>query len=194
MAWIRGSAIGGGSSSGTPFVVATGNQSVQLPIYGDAANLVIKTKFLRNDNDGGSTAIIGSNWSGSDYLLTTEGGNAKLTYYMGGRHIQPPIIQGKVQELELGYNYAKVDGTLYQGTGNARGHYTISLFSINSGGNKSRIIMGAVEIYVDGDLVMNLVPKKDNQTGEGYYHDDIGDQDYYSSSGTGLKYLEIMEE
>lgn len=177
----------GGTAS--PCVVATGNQSIDLPIYGDETDLIIKFKLFRYENNLGETAIFGSVWNNRHFLLSTEGNG--FTYYIGGGYIQFPVNKGEVMDIELGYDYAKVNGNLIQGSGGTREHSLISIFSNNSGGNNTSCIMGGVQIFVDGDIAMNLMPMQDSQTGEGYYHDVIGNQDYYSTSGTSLKYIEM---
>ena len=189
MGYIACFGNGGGGSTTYPYVVATGEQSINLPIYGDETDLVVKFKIFRNESDQGSNAIFGSEWNNYHFLLSTEGG--AFTYYIGGSYVQFPVNKGEIMDIELGPDYAKVDGTLIQGAGGGRGHSLISIFSINSGGNMAYCIMGGVQIFVDGDMVMDLVPTQDSQTGEGYYHDTIGNQDYYSTSGIGLKYVEM---
>ena len=187
--WIACCGGNGGGGTASPCVVATGEQTIDLPIYGDETDLVIKFKLFRYENSQGNTAIFGSVWNNAHFLLSTEGGG--FTYYLGGGYVQFPVNKGEVMDIELGYDYAKVNGTLIQGGGSTRAHSLISIFSNNSGGNNAFCIMGGVQIFVDGDAVMNLVPMQDSQTGEGYYHDTIGNQDYYSTSGTGLKYTEM---
>ena len=182
--------FGNGGSTTSPYVVATGQQSIDLPIYGDETDLVIKFKIFRYEYSQGNTAIFGSTWNNRHFLLTTEGG--LFTYYIGGTYIQFPVNRGEVMDIELGYDYVKVNGTLIQGSGaGTREHSLISIFSVNSGSNNAFCIMGGVQIFVEGDMVMDLVPMQDNQTSEGYYHDTIGNQNYYSTSSTGLKYIEM---
>ena len=84
----------------------------------------------------------------------------------------------------------KYDGVTYGGAGGTYNHKVISLFGIENS-HFSSVAFQDIEIYKDGTLYMNLIPKQDTNTGAGYFHDAINGNDYYSATQTALVYGEF---
>ena len=85
----------------------------------------------------------------------------------------------------------KINGTTVYSHVGTRTHTAISLFTNSQYSYHYVGAIGEVEVYKDNALYLDLVPTKDSQTGEGYYHDTVGNQDYYSTTSVPLIYAEL---
>ena len=187
MAWYR---CGGGGSVtpqvGIPFICSDAKQYFALPnIYGDDD---YRYEFKLIVPSEQQSLIFGGNWNVSAKLLHTYGSN--LTYYMTNSPTQIPYTCWDIMDIEASTTYIKVNGTPYTSASQARGHELIYLFGF-SNGYKSSIGISEFKIYDNSDdsLVMDLVPRKNSSTGAGYFHDTVGDDDYYSESGYDFAYV-----
>lgn len=177
---------GNGGSANVPCICSTGSQHIELPVYGDD-DLEISFKMFQSYADS-QRAIFADYWGDGGFCLSTE---PNLMYFRnkGSSVISFHRTFYKLQSIYVGTDYISVDGTRYALTRGTGGHNPIYLFDIDS--RYSTVAISDMKIYKDGDLYMDLIPMQDSQTGEGYYHDDIGNQDYYSNTSTPLIYSEL---
>lgn len=190
MAFIRGSSIGGGGD-GTPYLLSQQGAKIELPVYGDD-DLIIKFKFLRTviTSNVRFSCILGDVFNESGVLLFYNGSNWEF-YCGSGTHYTWTASYNDITEVEINTTTGslKINGsTLYSRVG-TRTHTAISLFTNSSYHYVGAI--GQVEVYKDNDLYLNLVPMKDSLTGKGYYHDTVGNQDYFSTTSVPLIYAEL---
>jgi hypothetical protein len=184
---------GGGGSSGTPYLLSQQGAKIELPVYGDD-DLIIKFKFLRT--------VITPNTSYSCILGDVFDGNGVLLFYSGthweffcgtGSHYTWTASYDDITEVEINTatGSIKINGTpLYSNVG-TRTHNAICLFTNSQFSYHYVGAIGEVEVYKDNALYLDLVPMKDDQTGKGYYHDTVGNQDYYSTTSVPLIYAEL---
>lgn len=178
---------GGGGNSKIPCICSDGRQYITLPVYGDE-DLVVKFKLLRGNHESTSAVICGG-WGTYKFLFHTYG--YEYYYYTGtNSSVRIPEKPYVWQDCELGLGYAIVDGTTYTGGSDTRDHDALTVFG-NGNNYLSNVAIGEIEIYKDGVLYLDLIPMQDSQTGEGYYHDNVGNQDYYSETSTPLIYSEL---
>lgn len=188
MGWSLCQGGNGGGSSGTPYVFSRNNCYIELPVYSDE-DLVIEFDFFKFSNSGGHPVIIGDIFSNNGSLLFFT--NNSWECYMGsGSHGSWTANYTDVTSVKIEYALGKItiDGTVVHNQAGTRQHQTIKLFGVSYYFNGA---IGEVDIYKDGDLYMHLVPMKDGTTGEGYYHDTIGNQDYYAGSTDKTEYIEM---
>ena len=194
MAFIRGSSIGGGGGGGgTPYLLSQQGAKIELPVYGDD-NLIIKFKFLRTmiTSNTRFSCILGDVFDGSGVLLFYNVSNWEF-YCGSGTHYTWTASYNDITEVEINTatGSLKINGsTLYSHIG-TRTHTAISLFTNSQNGYHYVGAIGQVEIYKDNALYLNLVPMKNSLTGEGYYHDTVGNQDYSSTTSIPLIYAEL---
>lgn len=169
-----------------PCLCSTNAQSILLPVYGND-DLVFKFKLLKPNTEY-NTAVVAGGWGSWKFLFQTNENNTYL-YYTGARSsVTIPAKIWEWQDVELGSGYAIVDGVTYTGGSRTRDADQISMFGVPS--YYSSVAISETEIYKDGNLIMRLVPKEDND-GHGYFHDEINNIDYYSTTDTHLIYQEI---
>lgn len=186
MAFIRGSSIGGKKLK---MLASTGAQIVPLP-YRTSDGIKLKFKMLVGYlNSGG--VIFGDDWSQYGVLFYFASNS-----YFGLRVISfvndyIPIKAFEIVDVEFDYTTGilKLNNDTY-GEYHAGNNYTINLFGISSS-HRSWVALSDISIEQNGSEVMHLEPRLNSQTGAGYYHDTIGGQDYYSTTGTNLIYTEI---
>lgn len=170
-------------------IASSGAQSIQLPYYSDDG-IKLKFKMLAGSLTNASV-IFGDVWSLSAITLYAISG--KLGLREGGNvNENIPHINYKVRDVEFDYSTGilTLDGDTY-GAYYAGGHNVINIFSSNNSGHYSAVALSDILIEQNGVEVMHLEPREDSQTGEGYYYDTIGMQDYYSTTETPLIYTEI---
>lgn len=176
----------------TPYVASTGNQYLTLPFYCDDYP-VIKAKLMTLTSY--QQVIIGdTSWDVSGFIFYCDN-NFNYLYFRYSNNGFTTINNAKwcdPVEVEIDYSTGDItyDGTKYAASPKTQLHNPITLFG-NPSNRQGNMFLFGLEVYINNILVMNLVPMKDSQTGVGYLHDTIGDQDYYSGSSSGLLYGEI---
>lgn len=193
MAWIESRKKTNGAQP-LPYIAANGNQIVTLPIYSDDYP-VIKAKLM-TIAPLGQQVIIGDIWDTNGVIFYTENNALNALYFRYSSSSVSTITNVKWCEpvdVELDYNDGsiKYDGVLYSGAAKTQLHNAIKLFGQNSTTRRSLVYIFELKIYVNDVLVMNLVPMLDSNTGAGYLHDTIGNQDYYSETSVPLIYGEF---
>lgn len=176
----------------TPYVASTGNQYLTLPFYCDDYP-VIKAKLMTIS--AYQQVIIGdTSWDVSGFIFYCDGNfnNLYLRYSNNGITTINNAKWCDPVEVEIDYSTGDItyDGTNYTGSPKTQLHNPITLFG-NPNNRQGFCFLFSLQVYTNDNLVMNLVPMKDSQTGVGYLHDTIGGQDYYSGSSSGLLYGEI---
>lgn len=185
---------GGGGSSGTPYLFSQQGAEIELPVYGDD-DLIIKFKFLRTIITPNTrfSCILGDVFNENGVLLFYSG--TQWEFYCGtGSHYTWTASYDDITEVEINTatGTLKINGTtVYSQVGANRYHTAITLFTNSQYSYHYVGAIGEVEVYKDNALYLDLVPTKDNQTGEGYYHDTVGNQDYYSTTSVPLIYAEL---
>lgn len=185
--------LGSGGGNTIPFVCSTGSQYIQLPVYSDD-NPVISFKMLQDAYGEDSAVVVGDNWSTSGMLIYCDR-SYMHTRISPSQDISFYPVPWEVFDVEFDYDA----GSLKYGSQtigdypSQHQHLPIFLFGLNNT-QMSSVCIGEMSIKVSGTEVMHLVPMKDSSTGAGYFHDTIGNTDYYSDSSTDLKYIEIAEE
>ena len=183
---------GGGGGSTVPFICSTGAQYIELPIYSDD-NPVISFKMLQDAYGESPAVVVGDNWSTSGMLIYCDG-RYMHTRISPSQNVSFNPVPWEVFDVEFDY----ATGSLKYGSQtvgdypSTHQHLPIYLFGLNNT-RMSSVGIGEVSIKVSGTEIMHLVPMKDTNTGAGYFHDTVGDTDYYSDSNTDLIYLEIAE-
>lgn len=197
MTWFRcieqnGGGGGGESKKGVPAIASTSAQWIALPFYDDD-NPIIKFKMLQTNNVYQSI-ILGDLWDISAFCLYMESDdNNYFRYNTNYEHTYAiPKKLWKWVDVEIDYSTGKVtfDGTDYT-TQNPKTqlHNQIYLFGL-PGSHMANIAISEFKVYVNNTLTMDLEPRRDINTGAGYFYDLVGGQDYYSASSTPLKYYE----
>lgn len=188
--------VSGGGGSGTPFIFSTklSNQGITLPVYGDD-NYRYEFKLVIPCYQS-ETLIFGGAWSVSSKLFHTFGSASApiIVYYISNSYVSISYNYWDIMDIEANTTYIKVDGTTYTGTATTKAHEQVSLYGL-SGSHLAIIGISEMKIYDNSDdsLVMDLVPMKDSSTGDGYFHDTVGNTDYTSGVTGGLKYVELTE-
>lgn len=180
------------ASDETAMICSTGGQSITLPVKA-SEHLTFKFDlyFLYGNGD---FCLMADVWSGSGWLVHTRYWDLAFRYDAGGGSHVFPITPYTKKSIEVN----TFDGTLIiDGNVKTTGHtvsYTsgeyIRMFGMNAS-NSCMASVGVVDVYKDDVLYMHLVPKKDENTGAGYYYDTIGGQSYYSETANPLVYAEM---
>ena len=187
---------GGGGNSKTPCICSNWAQRVTLPYYADDG-ISIEFKMILSSNSA-NRVILGDNFDYDGTVLYTVNTNAALgarTQTQWFAENLPYKSWNMVDvKLDIANGIFTIDGVDY-GIGHIPSTHPankyLTLFDIYGGGRGSSVAIGEVSIKQNDVEVMHLIPMKNNQTGEGYYHDDIGNQDYYSETSTPLIYSEL---
>ncbi len=179
---------GGGGTSAARMLASTGAQTIALPYYSNDG-VVIKFKMLIGNVESG-TIILGDIWSVNGVVLYTYESTLAIRCqsYLNESVTKP---SWKIAEVEIDYStgIVTIDGNTYTTGVTPSNHNQISLFGLSS--HYCSVAIGDVTIKKNGADVMHLVPMQDGGTGAGYYHDTIGNTDYYSTTGTNLIYAEL---
>ena len=170
-----------------PYISSSCAQQLNLPVYMDE-DIVIKTKIMIPNASPNDTSIINNEWNtnclafyiASGRLVLRDTPNSTPTF--DNKPWKWVDIEFKTSDGSLVY-----DGVKYGGNGGNYNHKVISLFGIENG-HFSAVAFQSIKVYKDGDLYMYLEPRKDEQTGGGYFYDTIGLQSYSSSTNTPLVY------
>lgn len=182
--------VAGGGGSFIPMITSSGSQYIELPINGNG-DYTYKFK-LYVPTAQNEKLIFGSAWNVGARLFHFTTSN--LTYYISNNQTYIPYNTG-ILDVEASTDYIIVNQIKYTGTAATRISGNIKLFGI-SGSDKAGVMgIGEFKVYDNSDdsLVMDLVPMEDSSTGAGYYHDTVGNTDYYSDSSTDLQYAEIYD-
>lgn len=188
MAWIRGSTInGGGGGQPLKMVASSGAQSIQLPYYSDDG---IKLKFKMLGGISDNAPVFGDVWSTAGvvfYFYNRLKLGLRVVDYLNENI---PYTSFKLMNVEFDYSTGilTIDGNTY-GELKTPGHNPIYLFGVSN--RYSAVALSDISVEQNDVEIMHLEPRKNIQTGEGYYHDSIGNQDYYSITSTGLIYTEL---
>lgn len=193
MAWFE--CNGGGSSptpTKTPFIGSTGMQYLTLPYYCDDYP-VIKAKLMTLTPN--QQVIIGdTSWDVSGFIFYCDNTLAKLCLRYSNSGISDISNAKWLSPVDVEIDYStgdiKYDGVTYSGSPKSQLHNQITIFG-NPSNRQGNLILFGLQVYTNDNLVMDLVPMKDLQSGAGYLHDTIGGQDYFSGSNTPLFYGEI---
>ncbi len=175
---------------------SNGAQRLTLPYYADDG-ISIEFKMMLSTNSS-NRVILGDLFDYDGTVLYTVGTNAAL----GARTQQEWFAENLPYKswtmvdvkLDIANGIFTIDGVNY-GTGHVPTTHPantyLTLFDTYGGGRGSSVAIGEVSIKQNNAEVMHLVPMKNSQTGAGYYHDSIGDQDYYSEGSTDFAYIEF---
>lgn len=193
MAWIESRKKSNGAQP-LPYIAANGQQLVTLPLYSDDCP-IIKAKLM-TCVPAGQQVIIGDIWDANGVIFYTENNVFNALYFRYSSSSVSNITNVKwcePVEVELDYTNGsiKYDGVLYSGSPKTQLHNAIKLFGQNTTTRRGLVYIFEMKIYVNDVLVMNLVPMLDSNTGAGYLHDTIGNQDYYSETSVPLIYGEF---
>lgn len=175
---------------------SNGAQKLTLPYYADDG-ISIEFKMMLSYNEP-NTVILGDNFNydGTVLYISATGTN------LGARTQEAWVSEDLPYEtwkmvnvkLDIANGIFTIDGIDY-GIGHVPTTHPenkyLSLFDIYSGGRGSSVAISEVSIKQNDVEVMHLVPMKNSQTGAGYYHDDIGGQDYYSEGNKDFVYTEF---
>lgn len=193
MAWIESRKKTNGAQP-LPYIAANGNQIVTLPIFSDDYP-VIKTKLM-TISPTGQQVFIGDIFDVNGVLLYAENNVLSALYFRYNNSSYSTINNVKwcePVEIEIDYTDGsiKYDGVLYAGAAKTQLHNAIKLFGQNTTTRRALVYIFELKIYVNNVLTMDLVPMKNSNTGEGYLHDIVGNQDYYSETSVPLIYGEF---
>lgn len=180
----------------TPMIGSNGAQRLTLPYYADDG-ISIEFKMMLSSNSS-NRVIFGDLFDYDGTVLYTVGTNEAL-----GARTQREWYSENLPykswnmvdvKLDIANGIFTIDGVDY-GTGHVPtthpSNYYLTLFDIYGGGRGASVAIGDVSIKQNDVEVMHLVPMKNSQTGAGYYHDSIGDQDYYSEGSKDFIYTEF---
>lgn len=186
MAFVRGSSIGGKKLK---MLASTGAQIVPLP-YRTSDGVKLKFKMLLGypSSEG---VIFGDDWSQYGVLFYFTNNRKFGLRVVSWVSDNIPIKAFEIVDVEFDYTTGilKLNNDTY-GEYHAGNNYTINLFGISTS-HRAWVALSDISIEQNGSEIMHLEPRLNSQTGGGYYHDTIGDQDYYSTTGTDLIYTEI---
>lgn len=171
------------------FIASTNAQQLNLPVYMDEG-VVIKTKLMTPTPLVNPCSIINNEWNLMCMALYFENGLLTLR----SNSSSTTTINKKMWEwVDIEFNTTNgsliYDGVTYGGNGGSYNHKIIQLFGIDES-RYSAVAFQDIEIYKNGNLYAHLIPRKDEQTGDGYFYDVIGEQSYYSATSTPLIYGE----
>lgn len=183
------SALGQGRKA----IASTAQQWLILPFYNDD-NPIIKFKMMQpyQINFG---LIIGDIWDTSGFVWYSDVNTGYNDFRWGSGnddlyHIPKKLWKWVDVEIDYGTSKVTVDGTEYTTqTPKTQNHSPIYLFGFTNT-NNSCIAIAELKVYVNDALAMKLEPRKDSTTGEGYFYDTVGEQDYYSLSNVPFVYVE----
>jgi hypothetical protein len=177
-----------------PYLVSQQGAKIELPVYGDE-DLVIQFKMKRfniyTPGNVSYSCVLGDHFDGDGVLLFYNSSGEWQFFCGTGCNTYWTATYNDIIDVEIDTVNGRltIDNTIiYEHTPGTRTHNPICLFT-NSQFNYHFIgAIGEVTIYKDNDLFAKLMPMKDGSTGEGYYHDIIGNQDYYSTTSNKLTY------
>lgn len=189
MTWFR---CGGGNGGGgdTCLIASSGAQEITLPIKA-SENLKFKIEmyYLYATTD---KAFLGDTWQSSGWhLYARNTAEIGMRYGTGNSYGSWAFDYWKknIIEVDLSDVSLKINGTTVTSghTQSFSSGENIKMFGVTTGGGGYAVAcLGVTEIYKDGNLYMKLIPKRNAQTGAGYYYDEINNVDYYSETATDL--------
>lgn len=195
MAWFR--CIGNGGSptpsEGDPYIFGIGTAYSALPVYGDENDILkIQFKFKNVDENADNKMVIGSAFSGnSDYLLymTVENGQPVYAYAVANNYtyIKAPRSTTDYDDIELGYDYMKVNGVTYTSQSPAK-HYNHTPIYVFGSTYTGSGVFGEIKIYKNDTLTYDLVPSV-NSSGVACFKDSLNSDTEYLSVGAEYYYF-----
>lgn len=192
MPWIQSrKKSSGGGGTPIPYIAANANQLVTLPFYSDDYPYI--TARLMTIAPLGQQVIIGDIWDVNGFVFLIENNdwnNLYLRYITTAMLPIPTVKWCEPVDVELDYTNGsiKYDGILYTGAPKTQLHNIIKLFGQNATTRRGMVFIFELKVYINSVLAMHLIPMKDTNTGAGYLHDTIGNQDYYSETTAPLIY------
>lgn len=169
---------GGGGES---YIASTGSQYINLPFYSDE-NIQIEFDLLQGTNKDYRNVIIGDIFAETGIVLYTDYKNnqMRITSSVERGYIAPKLVWSHI-DLDFSTGTLIVDGTTIVSSYQAHAHNQQHLFGLVN----DRYTICAIKnfkVYKDGNLFLDFEPRKDNTTGEGYFHDRVSGTDYYGNN------------
>lgn len=158
------------------FLVATGQQFIRLPVYVCQGLRIEFDAYF--ESVGVQQALISTNaWTGSEFLIHTSSASSFYFFPYGKTVNFRPMHTNHIvitsNNMKIGSSISKNTYVSKQGQ--------IYLFGL-TGGHCIRGMFGEMKIYVDNELIMDLIPtKKNNQV---CYYDLISKVPYFSQTNT----------
>ena len=158
------------------FLVTTGQQFIRLPVYVCQGLRIEFDAYF--ESVGEQQALISTNaWTGSEFLIHT---NSASSFYffpynkkINFRPMRTNHIVVTSDSMKIGSSISKNTYVSKQGQ--------IYLFGL-TGGHCIQGMFGEMKIYVDNELIMDLIPTKKNN--QACYYDLISKVPYFSQTNT----------
>ena len=191
---VYGFASGGGEGEKIKYISSTGSQYVTLPVKANDNNILkiqLKCLCLSENN----ATILGSSFSGnSAYLLyaSKSSGNLIYKYAIANNYTYIDFPRStQFDDIELGYDYVKINGTTYSETGSAIHSDTgyINVFGTPSG-YYSECLISEIKIFMNDVLTYHLVPFV-NSNNVPCFKDILNNVEYTSATSSQLVYGEL---
>ena len=184
---------GGGGENNLKAIAATGQQYIELPLYDDD-NPIITFKMLITANSP-QGIILGDLWDLSAFCLYMESDTNCYFRYNSIYENMYTIPQNRWNwsDVSIDYKTGKVivDGKIYS-TENPKTqlHNQIKLFGL-ANEHMASVAIKDFKTYKNNELYLDFEPRKDAETGAGYFYDKVNKQNYYSGSNVPLIYSDL---
>ena len=154
--------------------------------------MAVQFKFKNVDENVDNKMVIGSAFSGnSDYLLymTIENGQPIYSYAVANNYtyIKAPRSTTDYDDIELGYDYMKVNGVTYTSQSPAK-HYNHTPIYVFGSTYTGSGVFGEIKIYKNDTLTYDLVPSV-NSSGVACFKDSLNSDTEYLSAGAKYYYF-----
>ena len=185
--------VGGGGGTGNVIraIYSSKAQYIELPFYIDDG-LRFEFSIYQTDADA-LTAYIGDYWDVNGFVFYSE--DAEHNSIRADSNVVVTFDKIKYEWVDVSLDFLNgiliYNGSTIVNHSKTQPHKPICLFGIDND-RFSSLAMSEIKIYnSNNELVADLAPMKDAQTGAGYYHDITNNQDYYSDTSTKLFFAEI---
>ena len=157
------------------FLVATGQQSIQLPVYAcQGLRIEFDAYFESIDSQ---EVLLGTYWDGSAFLVHSNSASSFIFFpyskTVNFRPMRTNHIVVTSDSMKTGNSISKNTYISKQGQ--------ISLFGFGTS-HCIQGMFGEMKIYVDNELIMDLIPTKKNN--QACYYDLISKVPYFSQTNT----------
>lgn len=166
-----------------PYIASTGSQYIDLPFYSDE-DIQVEFDLMQGTNLETNRVILGDVFQTYGIVLYAYGASnqMRMTSSIDQSYSAPKWVWSHI-ELDFSTGTLIVDGTTIVSSYQSHGHNQQHLFGLTGGGgNPASCAIKNFKVYKDGDLFLDFEPRKDETTGEGYFHDKVSRTDYYGNN------------
>lgn len=167
------------------FLVATGQQSILLPVYVCQGLRIEFDAYF--DSIDSQQVLLGTYWDGSAFLVHSNSSSSFVFFpYNKTVNFRPM----RTNHVIITSNNMKIGSSISKNTYISK-QGQICLFGLNEGHYISGMF-GEMKIYVDDDLIMDLIPTKKN--GQACYYDLISKVPYFSQTSAPFQLTKRKKE